>query len=106
MQINLNGKEFQIVKSTYRNNGATYLGLIDKTEEEFYADITVNLEFGNSKSVIALDADFKEYADVKLLEIVKETLFEDFIGLMPQGFQMYELYTLKEGILDQIQEMK
>ncbi len=41
-KIRIYGEEVQLMKSTYKNNGALYVGMLDD-EGEFYGDITVNL---------------------------------------------------------------
>ena len=40
--ISYNNEELRLVKSSYQNNGALYVGLVD-ADGEHYGDITVNL---------------------------------------------------------------
>ena len=99
------GSSYTLVKSNYRNNGATYIGLLDE-EGEPYCDVSINLEFGNDKNIIALNKDFEEFADSELIRQLKCYLFKNYICDIPQGFQTYGLYTLKNGILDDIPTLK
>lgn len=97
-------EKFIVLKSKYTIGDGVFLTLRDENGEP-YADVTVNIQPYTSGDIIALSHNFTDFCDEELVNDFIETFTEQYVMSVNSGFVKFNLYKLKENVLDGIEEL-
>lgn len=97
-------EKLKMLKSKYAKGDGIFLTLRNEIGEP-YTDITVNIPPYTSGDIIALNHNFTEYCDEELVNDFIEIFIEQYVMSVNSGFVTFDLYKLKENILDGIEEL-
>ena len=105
LTFNYNGHTYGVYRSTYADNGYTYLCVWDDTEHEPYADITTNCGY-NSINTIVLDNDFVACVPKDFQKMIIDRLTDGYIKDVPVGWCSLPKYYLNMSVLDDIKYIR